>query len=36
VKANSQTMVRVEGTSEAVMSDILVCGTTVIGFRPPE
>ena len=36
VKANSQVMTRVDGTSAAVMSDILVCGTTVIGFRPPE
>jgi hypothetical protein len=36
VQENSQTMTRVEGTSEATMTDILVVGTTVVGFRPPE
>jgi hypothetical protein len=36
VKANSQEMTRVETTAEAVMTDILVVGTTVVGFRHPE
>jgi hypothetical protein len=36
VKANSQDMMRVDGTSQATMTDILVVGTTVVGFRHPE